>query len=176
MHEDWRGFILQSTSIRKITAASYLRQIRKMDVRLEDTRRKHPGESQRCSYRESCRGNVDYRIPGIPHSIVQKEDSNRKETVKRLIQQFQNHPNRDSLIQDLNKLEEFNPFSEKSKEFISSMDNTEYFELCETSCKIQCLDCALNWKRALSTAHAASACSLQNGIDVPDMDHLCGSA
>ena len=92
---------------------------------LEDTRRKHPGESQRCNYRETCRGNVDYRIPGIPHSIVQKEDSNRKETVKRLIQQFENHPNRDSLMQDLNKLGEFNPFSEKSKELISS--NTSSF-------------------------------------------------
>ena len=63
-------------------------------------------------YRRTCRCNVDYRIPGIPHSTVQKEDSNRKETVKRLIQQFENHPNRYSLIQDLNKTEEFNPFSE----------------------------------------------------------------
>ena len=63
-------------------------------------------------YKETSRGNVDYRIPGIPHSTVQdqEEDSNRKETVKRLIQQFENHPNRDSLIQDLNKTEEFNPF------------------------------------------------------------------
>ena len=85
---------------------------------LEDTRRKHLEESQRGKYREACRGNVDYRIPGIPQSTVQKEESNRKETVKRLIQQFVNHPNRDSLREDLNKTEEFNPFSEKSKELI----------------------------------------------------------
>ena len=51
-------------------------------------------------------------FPGIPHSTVQKENSNRKETVKRLIQQFENHPNRDLLIEDLNKTEEFNPSSE----------------------------------------------------------------
>ena len=50
----------------------------------EDTRRKHLEESQRGKYREKCRGNVDYRIPGIPHSTVQKEDSNRKRIVKRL--------------------------------------------------------------------------------------------
>ena len=62
---------------------------------VEDTRRKHPAESQRWKCRKTCRGNVDYRIPGTPHSTVQKEDSNRKETVKRLIQQFENHPNRD---------------------------------------------------------------------------------
>ena len=63
---------------------------------LEDTRRKHPGESQRWRYRETCRGNVEYRISRFPHSTVQKEDTNRKETVKRLIQQFENHLNQDS--------------------------------------------------------------------------------
>ena len=46
------------------------------------TRRKHLEESQRGKYWETCRGNVDYRIPGIPHSTVKKENSNRKETVK----------------------------------------------------------------------------------------------
>ena len=55
---------------------------------------------------------------------------------KILIQQFDPHPNRDSLIEDLNKTEEFNPFSEKSKELITSMGNTEYFELCEICSKI----------------------------------------
>ena len=62
---------------------------------LEDTRRKHPGESQRWKYRETSRGNVDYRIQGVLHSTVQKEDCHCKETVKRLIQQFENHPNGD---------------------------------------------------------------------------------
>ena len=84
-----------------------------------------PERSQRCLYRETNRGNVDYRIPGIPHSTDQKEDTNRKETVKRLIQQFENHPNRDSLKQDLNKTEEINPFSEESKDLITDMGNTE---------------------------------------------------
>ena len=121
----------------------YVRQIRNMDVRIllipkrenpptikanrasstgklvahfSRTPRKHPGESERGKCRETCRGYVDYRNPGVPHSTVQKEDSNRKETVKRLIQQYENHLNRVSLIQDLNKTEEFNPFSEKIEE------------------------------------------------------------
>ena len=50
-------------------------------------------------YEETRRGHVgnhDYRIQGIPHSAVQKEDSNRKEIVKRLTQQFESHGNRDS--------------------------------------------------------------------------------
>ena len=113
---------------------------------LEDTRRQHLEENQRGKYKESCRGNVDYRIQGVPRSTVQKEDSNRKEIVKRLIQQFENHPNRDSVTEDLNKIEEFNPFSEKSKELITSMSNTEYFELCEISSKIQCFGCSLYWE------------------------------
>ena len=158
--------MLQSTSIPKVTARRTHAKFAKREnpptitankacstmkpvAHFSRTRRKHPEESQRGKYRETCRGNVDYRIPGIPHATVQKEDSNRKETVKRLIQQFENHPNGDSLIEDLNRTEEFNPFSEKSKELITSMGNTEYFELCETSSKIQCLDCALYWEAGI---------------------------
>ena len=62
--------------------------------------------------------------------------------VSLLIQQFENHPNHDSLTEDLNKTEAFNLFSEKSKELITSMGNTEYFELCEISCELQCPDCS----------------------------------
>ena len=49
-------------------------------------------ETRRSRCEETCRGNVDYRIQGILHSTVQKEDCDRKEIVKRLIQQFENHP------------------------------------------------------------------------------------
>ena len=164
----------------------------------EDTRRKHlERKVYLVKYTESWRRNVDCRIQGIPHSTVQKEDPNRKEIAERPIQQLENHPNWDSLIQNLNKTQEFNPFSEKSKEMITSIDNTENFELWETSSKRQCPDCAYIEKRTLYTAHAANACSLQKGIDrwtrkdstssqlldtsskrilptVPDMDHLCG--
>ena len=84
-----------------------LRLIRNMDVRirLNPMRENPPHQSeQSVKYRETRRslledtrrGNVDYRTQGIPHLTVQKEDSNRKEIVKRLIQQFENHPNRDS--------------------------------------------------------------------------------
>ena len=116
---------------------------------------------------KTCRGNVDYRIPGIPHPTVQKKDTHRKENVKRLIQQFENHPSHDSLIEDLNKTEEFNPFSVKSKELITSMGNTEYFELCEISSKIQCPDCALYWEAGIihSLHLRQMPCSLQKGID-----------
>ena len=35
---------------------------------------------------------------------------------------------------------------EKSKELITSMGNTEYFELCEISSNIPCFVCSLNWE------------------------------
>ena len=86
---------------------------------------------------ESRSGNVEYRIPGIPHSTVQQQDTNRKETVKKLIQQFENHPNKELFLQDLNQTEKINKFSEESKKLITDMGNTEIFELCETSSKKQ---------------------------------------
>ena len=46
----------------------------------------------------------------------------------------------------LKKTEEFNPFSEKSKKLITDMGNAEIFELCETSSKKHCPDCALYWE------------------------------
>ena len=55
-------------------------------------------ETRRSRYEETRRGNVDYRIQGMLHSAVQQEDSSRKEIVKRLFQQFETHPNRDSLM------------------------------------------------------------------------------
>ena len=82
----------------------------------------------------------------MPHTTVQQQDTNRKETFKKLIQQFENHPNKESFLQDLNKTEKIHTFSEKSKKLITDMGNTEIFELCETASKKQCSDCALCWE------------------------------
>ena len=64
-------------------------------------------------------------------------------------------------MQDLNKTEELDSFSEK--ELITDMGNTEIFELCDSSCKMQCPDCALLGNGHY--LHAANACSPQKGID-----------
>ena len=37
-------------------------------------------------------------------------------------------------------------FSEKSQKLIANVNNTEIFELCETSSKKQCPDCNLHWE------------------------------
>ena len=90
-----------------------------------------------------------------------------KETVERLTQQFENPPNGEVLLQGFNKTEETNPFSEESKDLITDIGNTEIFELCETSSKKQCPDCAFFFfgKLASYTAHVANACCPQKRID-----------
>ena len=85
--------------------------------------------------------------------------------VKKLIRQFEKHPNRDYLKEDLNKTEELNQSSEKSKELTSSMGSTEYFEQCEISSKMYCFECSLYWKLALCIALAAKACNSRKDVD-----------
>ena len=113
--------------------------------RSEETRRTHLEETRRAKYEETRSGNVDYRIQGIPHSAVHKEDSNRKEIAQRLIHQFE--------------------FSEKSKELITGIGHTEYLDLCEISSEIQCLDVLYTGKLASYTAPATNACNRRKGFD-----------
>ena len=59
----------------------------------------HQSVSGSCG--ETHSSSIDYIIPGIPHSTVQQHETNRSETVKQLIQQFENHPHKESFLQDL---------------------------------------------------------------------------
>ena len=53
--------------------------------------------------------------------------------VKNLIQQIETHPHREALKADLQQNQEYNPFSDESKDKIQSIRNVEYFEVCEVS-------------------------------------------
>ena len=64
--------------------------------------------------------------------------------INRSANQFETHPNSESLMADLDKNQKFNPFSETSKELFRSTGNTEYFEMCEITSKVQCQDCLLH--------------------------------
>ena len=59
--------------------------------------------------------NLDFRIPGLPHSVVKHAQSTR---VRELIQKTENHPDRHALQQDLRQNQAYNPFSPKSKKMI----------------------------------------------------------
>ena len=86
--------------------------------------------------------NMDFRIPGLPHSVVKHAQST---SVRELIQKIENHPDRHALQQDLRQNQAYNPFSPESKKMIQEVGNIELFELLETDPKTQCKSCLSYW-------------------------------
>ena len=78
---------------------------------------------------------IDFRIAGLPHSVVKQVDNYR---VRELVKKIENHPHRQPLQRDLQQYNAYNPFGEKSKKMIKDMGNVELFELFETDPKTQC--------------------------------------
>ena len=91
---------------------------------------------------------MDCRIHGVLLSAVEQQDTHREDKVKKLIEKFENHPNKESFLQDSKQMKEINEFSKKSQDLIADMNNTQISELCETSSKQQC---PYTGKQALST-------------------------
>ena len=85
---------------------------------------------------------MDFRIPGLPHSFVKHAQST---SVRELIQKIENHPDRHALQQDLRQNQSFNPFSPESKQMIHEVGNIELCELLETEPKTQCTVCLSYW-------------------------------
>ena len=82
--------------------------------------------------------NMDFRIPGLPHSVVKHAQST---SVRELIQKIENHPNRHAFQQDPRQNQAYNPFSPVSEEMIQDVGNIDLFELLETDSKTQCKGC-----------------------------------
>ena len=85
---------------------------------------------------------IDFRIPGLPHSVVKQAENNR---VRELVKKIENHPHRHSLQRDLQQNNAYSPFSEKSMKMIKDMGNVELFELFETDTRTPCKRCFLYW-------------------------------
>ena len=85
---------------------------------------------------------MDFRIPGLPHSVVKHAQST---SVRELIQKIDNHPDRHALQQDPRQNQSFNPFSPESKQMIQDVANIELCELLETEPKTQCKACLSYW-------------------------------
>ena len=90
--------------------------------------------------------NMDFRTPGLPHSVVKHAESSR---VRELIQKIENHPDRHALQQDLRQNKAYNPFSAESKRMIQDVGNVEQFELFETDTKMQCKACLSYWSEGI---------------------------
>ena len=86
--------------------------------------------------------NMDFRIPGLLHSVVKHAQST---SVRELIQTIENHPDRHALQQDLRQNQTFYPFGPESKKMIQEVGNIELFELLETEPETQCTACLSYW-------------------------------
>ena len=91
----------------------------------------------------------NHRNAGVPLSAVEPQNTTRENKVKRLIEQFENHKHKKSLIQDMRQTDKINKFSQESQDLIADMNNTEIFELCENSSKQQCPDCNAFWEMGI---------------------------
>ena len=85
---------------------------------------------------------MDFKIPGLPHSIVKQLQS---ASVRELIQKIENHPNRHALQRDLQQSQSLNPFSQESKQMIHEVANIELCEVLDTEPKTQCKVCLSYW-------------------------------
>ena len=82
--------------------------------------------------------NMDFRIPGLPHSVVKHAQST---SVRELIQKIENHPDRHALRRDLRQNQAYDPLSPESKKMIQDVGKIELFELLEMDPKTQCKAC-----------------------------------
>ena len=92
--------------------------------------------------RERIEEDMDFKIPGLPHSTVKQLQS---ASVRELIQKIYNHPNRHALQRDLQQSQSFNPFSQESKQMIHEVGNIELCELLDMEPKTQCEVCLSFW-------------------------------
>ena len=103
---------------------------------------------------------VDFRIPGLPHSVVKYTQST---SVRELIQKIENHPDRHALQHDLRQNQACNPISPESKQMIQEVGNVELFELLETEPKTKCKVCFIKLGRRHSLLHVRALLAKRNG-------------
>ena len=93
--------------------------------------------------------NIDFNISSVPNAMVKRSHGIN---VHNLIQQIENHPQREALQSDLQQhrafnpfseesKDAFNPFSEESKDAIMAAGNTELCEIVDVEPKSQCRAC-----------------------------------
>ena len=82
--------------------------------------------------------NIDFNISVVPNAMVKRSHGI---DVHNLIQQIENHPQREALQSDLQQHRAFNPFSKESKDAIMAAGNTELCEIIDVEPKSQCRAC-----------------------------------
>ena len=82
--------------------------------------------------------NIDCNISGVPNAMVKRSHG---VNVHNLIQQIENHPQREAVQSDLQQHRAFNLFSKESKDSIMAAGNTELCEIVDVEPKSQCRAC-----------------------------------
>ena len=100
--------------------------------------------------RERSEEDMDFKIPGLPHSTVKQLQS---ASVRELIKKIENHPNRHALQRDLQQSQSFNPLSQESKQMIRGVGNIELCELLDTEAKTQCKVCKKKFFQGIILGH-----------------------
>ena len=90
--------------------------------------------------------NIDFNISGVPNPMVKRSHGIN---VHNLIQQIENHPQRQALQSDLQQHQAFNPFSKESKDAIMVAGNTELCEVVDVEPKSQCRACLTYWSAGI---------------------------
>ena len=90
--------------------------------------------------------NIDFNISGVPNAMVKRSQSIN---IHNLIQQIENHPQREALQSDLQQHRAFNPFSKESKDAIMAAGNTELCEIIDVEPKSQCRACLTHWSTGI---------------------------
>ena len=90
--------------------------------------------------------NIDFNISGVPNAMVKRSHSIN---VHNLIQQIENHPQRQALQSDLQQHQAFNPFSEESNDAIMAVGNTEPCEIVDVEPESQCKACLTYWSAGI---------------------------
>ena len=90
--------------------------------------------------------NIDFNISGVPNAMVKRSHGIN---VHNLIQQIENHPQREALQSDLQQHCAFNPFSKESKDAIMAAGNTELCEIVDVEPKSQCRACLTYWSAGI---------------------------
>ena len=94
---------------------------------------------------------IDFRKPGLPHSVVKQADNYR---VRELVKKIENHLHRQSLQRDLQQNKAYNPFSTTSKKMNQDVGNMELFESFGTDHERSAKNACHTGVKALSIEHA----------------------
>ena len=87
--------------------------------------------------------NIDFNISGVPNAMVKRSND---VNVRNLIQQIEDHFQRQALQSDLQQHRPFDLFSKKSQDVIKAAGNTELCEIVDVEPKAQCKACLTYWE------------------------------